>query len=169
MHTANSFIRSSVFLYCLILQSRGIFGSAKGGMSRRRTRRMAVTYKIIVSDNFHGGARLIVRDFEGTARVAISRYVYKIHRHTALVQGCFSWATSIIHFTFREPPIPLPVTELKDKSRGINARNPIIRMTEDWNSGYPYPNVLVAVSNMVNYKKICRDFSSTIVFISPVS
>lgn len=68
-----TYSRSFVFLYCLILQSEGVFGSAKGGKSRRRTRRVAMTYSCL--DN--QPVIIFTADDLGILRVArglISRY-----------------------------------------------------------------------------------------------
>jgi len=106
MHTANSFprIRSFVFLYCLILQSGGVLGSAKGGMSRR-TRQVAVhPSDNRQCNNLHSGR---LRDFE-----ALYSATQKIHRQLSR-ENVFFHATFIIHFSPRELYPNTPVAEVK--------------------------------------------------------
>jgi len=126
MHTANSFphIRSFVFLYCLILQSGGVLGSAKGGMSRRRTRQVAMTVHPPDNrqcNNLHSG---LLRDFE-----ALYSATQKIHRQLSR-ENVFSHATSIIHFSSRELYPNTPCR--RSQNWGISEENPFIHMIGDW-------------------------------------
>lgn len=120
--------------YCLILQSGGVSGSAKGNeppqdSPSRRCGDVRTSCQITVSDNFHGAGDL-KRFREGGSR---GHHIYHIFRYienssAALAhKNVFPPATSIIHFGYRGPRIPiLSVAKLKGKSRKISAQNQII-------------------------------------------
>lgn len=107
--------KSSVFSYCLILQSgKGVFGSAKReNLLSGSDVQLPYNRQVITSTTGDLGI------FEGCFG-RVSHYVE--NSSAALSRECFCRATSIIHFASPRNRISiLSITELKRKSWGISA------------------------------------------------